>query len=57
MTKAVHKEVMGIFRGFSSENLIKTCDPDTFDGSDPDKLFAFTGDNSLPNLQISNLTS
>ena len=40
-TKAVRKEVMGIFRGISSENSIKTRDPDTFNGSDPDKLSAF----------------
>jgi len=32
---------MGIFKGISSENLIKTRDPDTFNGSDPDKLSAF----------------
>jgi len=41
MIKAVCKEVMGASRGISSESSIETCNPDTFNGSDPNKLSAF----------------
>ena len=37
MTKTICKEVMGIFRRISLEILIKTHDPDTFNGSNPNK--------------------